>query len=136
MAKVFSYKDITVVILGRKITGIQNVEYKLSQEKEEVVGSGNQPLAIVSGMKKYAGKITLLQYELEELVAAAKLANPTYNVTDIAFDIVVAYGEGDIAKTDIIQSCEITEYQKGMSSSDKYMTIELPFIALGIQENV
>ena len=134
--KIFSWKDINVVILGRTVTGIQNVEYKISQEKEEVMGRGNQPLGIVSGSKKYTGKITLLQYELESLVAAAKLVNPNYNVTDIAFDIVVSYGEGDIAKTDIIQSCEITEYQKGMSTSDKNMVVELPFLALGVQENV
>ena len=136
MANNPSWKDVNVVILGRKITGIQNVEYKLMQEKEAVMGSGNQPLFLASGAKSYTGKITILQYELDAFVAAVKLANPNNNITDVAFDIVVAYGDGDIAKTDIVQACEITEYQKGMSTTDKFMKIELPFMALGVQENV
>ena len=136
MPRVYSWKDISVVILGRTIKGIQNVEYKRATEKDSVYGAGSNPVAIVSGLKSYMGKITLLQYELDAMVAAVKAANPEADLTDVAFDIVVSYESGGIATTDIVQSCELTEYQKGMSTTDKFMSIELPFLALGLQEGV
>jgi len=47
----------------------------------------------------------------------------------------VAYGNptrGDIVKTDLIRGAEFTSVPKGLNQNDKFMEIELPFIALGI----
>lgn len=130
--KQYAWSDVRVVLLGRELTGIQGVSYKVAQEKEPVYGRGNDPLSIQSGNKSYEGTLTLLQSELEALQAAIKKVNPSYDLTSVAFDLVVSYGEGATSTTDIIRSCEISESEKSIEQSDKFMKVELQFIATGI----
>lgn len=129
----YAWSDIKVIILGREVTGIQGVEYTPSTEKEYVYGRGSNPLGIQSGNKAVKGSIKLLQSEVTALSAAVKAANPLYNLTDVSFDLIVSYGD-DTVTTDIINGVEITDYTKGMSQNDKYMEIELPFMALSVTE--
>lgn len=132
----YDWSNVEVVMLGRPVTGIRGVSYKASQEKEVIYGRGNKPRAIQKGNKSYEGTITLLQSELEAMLLTVQKGQ---NVVDIpAFDIVVAYvpeGGGDIV-TDIIKNVELTEVEKSFSQNDKFMEVELPFIALDIQYSV
>jgi hypothetical protein len=132
----FSFKDIRVRLLGRDVVGLQGITYKNSVEKEYVYGRGNQPLGIQHGNAKVEGTLSILQSEFEALQAAIKASNPLLNITDVTFDIVNTYGDGLTAKTDIILTASVTEYEKGMQQNDKFKVIELPFLALGVQEGV
>lgn len=134
-SKEFAYSDINVTILGRNITGLRGIKYKVTTSKERLYGRGKKALAIQSGNEEIEGEIMLLQSELVALSVAAKAANPLNKVTDISFDIVVSYGQGTTAKTDIIIGAELTEYEKGMEQEDKFMEITIPFIALDIKES-
>jgi len=132
----FAWKDISVVFLGKTVTAIQGIKYKVSKEKEHFYGRGSKPLGIQSGNEKYEGTLTLLQSEVETLTKAIQAINSKYNLTDISFDIPIVYGSGTKAVTDIIKAVEITEYEKGMEQNDKFMKIELPFVAVDIEYNV
>lgn len=134
--KQYTWSDVKINLLGRTLIGVQGVSYKTSVEKEPVYGRGNKPLSLQSGNASFEGELMLLQSELEELRAAIKTINPTYKITDISFDLVVSYGDGLTAVTDIVLGCEITEYEKGMEQNDKFMEITLPFVALDVQEGV
>jgi len=134
-SKEFTYADINVTILGRNVTGLRGIKYSVKTDKERVYGRGNKALAIQSGNEEIEGEIMLLQSELEALSVAAKAANPLNKVTDISFDIVVSYGQGTTAKTDILIGVELTEYEKGMAQEDKFMEISIPFIALDLKES-
>jgi hypothetical protein len=134
--KQYAWKDIRVVLLGREVAGFQEIEYEPSFGKEYVMGRGNQPLGIQSTNKEFKGKITLLQSEHTALVKAIRAVDPTYDISDVAFDIVVAYGDGVNATTDVLRSCEITGYTKGMSQGDPNMAIEVEFMCLAIDEAV
>lgn len=132
-SKEYDWSNVEVVMLGRPVTGIRGVSYKTSQEKEVVYARGNEPRAIQKGNKSYEGNITLLQSELEALLLTVTKGK---SVVDIpAFDIAIAYvpENGTEIVTDIIKNCEFTEVEKSMSQNDKFMEIELPFIALGIE---
>lgn len=133
--KQYAWSDVNVMLLGRQVTGIQGLSYKVSQEKEYVYGRGNEPLSIQSGNKSVEGSITLLQSEVIALTKAVKASNPTHNLTDISFDIVVAYGD-DTVTTDIVMGVEFTEYEKSLDQGDANMEIELSFMALYVQESV
>lgn len=131
-SKEYEWSNVEVVMLGRPVTGIRGVSYKSSQEKEVIYARGNKPRAIQRGNKSYEGKISLLQSELEALLLTVGKGK---NVVDIpAFDIVVAYApdNGSIV-TDIIKNVEFTEVEKALKQGDKFMEIELPFIALNIE---
>lgn len=136
MAKEFSWQSVRVNILGRTILGIKGVSYNRKTEKTALYGRGAKPLALQSGNKQFEGAITLLQSEVNAMVDAVKAANALQDLTDVAFDIVVSYGEGNTAKTDVLIGCEIEEYEKGMEQNDPNMEIELKFKYLDLQENV
>jgi len=126
----YEWADVTVVMAGRDVTGIRGVSYNADQEKEALYAKGNKPHGIQHGNKSYAGYVRILQSELEALTAAAG-----GDVLDARFDIIVAYGNpsrGDIVKTDLIRSAEITSVPKGLNQNDKFMEIELPLVALDI----
>lgn len=130
----FSFTDISVNILGRTLEGFRGVTYKVSVEKEVLHGRGQKALSIQNGQESVEGELMLLQSELEAMRAAVTAASPGSKLTDISFDIVVTYGNGATAVTDVIQGCQFKEYEKGMEASDKYMEITLPFLALDVKE--
>jgi hypothetical protein len=128
------WSNVQVVMLGRPVTGLRGVEYKTSREKEAVYGAGDEPQGIQYGNKKYEGTITLLQSELEALTRFAK-ANGYNDITDVDFDVVVAYvpQTGEPIVTDTIKFASITEILKNLKQGDKFMEVALPFIALGVK---
>lgn len=132
----YAWKDISVNVLGRTITGIRGVKYSVEKGKEYLHAKGSDPLAIQHTNKTYPGEIMLLQSELEALEDAAKLLNPLNDVTDINFDIIVTYGVGITTRTDIIKSASIENYEKGMAQGDPYMETTLTFKAIAIQRGV
>jgi hypothetical protein len=133
-SKQFEWNDISVVILGKIVTGITNIEIEAKQDKEAVYGRGNKPLAIQSGKKTYEGSITLLQSEYAALLAAAKAVNVSYDVTDIGFDITWNFNRtiDGAAETYNIKGAEITSAKLGLGNDDKNMEVELPFMALDL----
>lgn len=135
-SKQFAYADVKVVLLGRTLEGFLGVKYSVKTDKSRLYGRGKKALSIQSGNEEIEGSLTMVQSEVEALRAAVRAANPLAKITDISFDIVVTYGDTLTAVTDIIRGCEFTEYEKSLKQNDKYMEIELKFIALDIDEGV
>jgi hypothetical protein len=135
-SKQYAFSDVRVIILGREVEGFRGVSYKIGVEKEHLHGRGKKPLSIQSGPETIEGELMLLQSEVIGLIETVKAVNPKAKLTDVSFDIVVTYGEGTTAKTDVIRSCEFTEYEKALSNGDKFMEVTLPFLALDVDENL
>lgn len=132
----FAWKDISINILGITISGVTNVKYSTEKGKEYLYGKGDDPLAVQHTNKGYPGEITLFQSVIEALEDAAKKVNPNFDVTDVDFDIIVAYGVGITTRTDIIKGASIEKYEKGMAQGDPNMEVTLTFKAIGIQRGV
>ena len=127
----YEWSDVTVVLGGKNVVGLRGISYSAAQEKEALYAKGNKPHSIQSGNKAYTGSIRLLQSEL----IALQSGSSTGDVLDIAFDVVVAYGnpsKGDVIHTDLVRGAQFTESPKSLNQNDKFMEIELPFIALDI----
>jgi len=125
-SKQYSWAEVSVAVGGRIITGIQSVEYTVKQDKELLYGRGNEAHGITRGNKSGEGKISVWQSELEAMTESA----PDKDILKLQFDQVISYTGEDGGKTvtDILKTCEITEYKKGMSQGDKNMLVELPYI--------
>lgn len=134
--KQYAFQDIRVILLGREIEGLRGIKYKIERSKEALHGRGRKTLSIQAGEETVTGELTLLQSELTAMVEAVKASNPSLKITDVAFDIVVTYGEGTEATTDTIVSAEFTDYEKSLQSGDKYMEITMPFLAVDVLENI
>lgn len=133
-SKEYGFSNVAVNILGRTVRGLLGVKYSIKTDKSFLHGRGSAPLSIQSGNKTYEGELQLTQSEIEAMVLVVKAVDPANDLTDIAFDIVVSYGEGTRVVTDIVLGAEISEYEKGMKQGDKNMEVSLKFMALGINE--
>ena len=131
----YAWKDLTVAIDGNIIGGITDISYSTTTEHEYLYARGSAPVAIQSGNETYEGSITLLQSEYEALNQAVK-ALGYKNLTKPYLTITVAYAEeSGIPKVDVIKFLKISETPKGMSQNDKFMEVEMPFMALDVREN-
>jgi len=132
----YSFADISVVMLGRPITGLRGVKYKATQEKEIVHGAGNKPLSIAKGKKTFEGSLTLLQSELEALLVAAGTGKDVMDLNNI--DVIVTYEPNDGLPfiTDILKNVQFKEFEKGMKVNDMFTEIDIPFFCLDIQYGV
>ena len=130
-SKQYSWSDVSVVVGGRIITGVQAVEYTRKQEKSILRGRGNKGHRILRGNEDFDGKITVWQSEYEAMTRDA----PDKNVLKLSFDLTVAYvpEDGGQTVTDICKTCEITEVKKGINQGDGNMVVELPFIFLDLK---
>jgi len=125
----YEFADVTVIVGGKDITGLRGVKYGVKQEKEAIYGKGNLPHSIQRGNKSYEGEISLLQSELETLIANS----PERDLMELQFDTVVSYGNpanGDVMVTDKLIGCQFTEYNKEVKQGDKFMEVSLPIIFL------
>lgn len=131
----YAWKDVTVVMGGRPVTGIQGVAYTEKVEREAVYGKGNEPQAIQTKNKSYDGSIDLLQSELEALIKAS----PTGSILDLKLDnITISYAENGQANviTDQLIEVQFTESPKSIKQGDAYMTITLPIIFLRVKHQI
>lgn len=130
----YEFADITAVIGGRDITGLRGIKYSEKIEREALHAKGRYPHSIQSGNHTVEGEVTMLQSELELMIAAGG-----GSVLNIITDIVCSYGNpqnGDTLVTDKLIHCMFTESAKEMKQGDKNMEVTLPFIALRLMHQV
>ncbi len=132
----YAWADVTVAMLGREVTGLRGIEYKVKHQKEALYASGKKARCIQKGKKEYEGTITLLQSELIALDRAAQ--DKGYeDITDIDFDVIVTYlPDGGVVTTDKVINVSITEIPRGIKEGDLQQEIALSFIALDVESNV
>lgn len=130
----YAFSDVAVRFLDRTIAGFQGVSYKVTQNKVNIYGRGNKPVARGRGNKEYEGTVKVLQSELEALQIAAGKGSDICDI--LPFDIVVTYEvEGGQATTDTLKGCEFTEQAKELNQGDTHMEIELPITISDIEFN-
>ena len=125
---IFGWKELELRINGRRITGMQGVQYRESQEKEPVYGRGVKPLAIRSGNISYSGSVKLLQAEYEQLRTEA--GGSILNLRDVSIQVSVADGLSIV--THSISGVSFTEGGLEAAQAASHLTIDLPFLALDV----
>jgi hypothetical protein len=124
----YGFEDIKISTLGRSLVGFTAVKYGATKEYTNIHARGNRPVKRGRGKKDATpASLTLLQSEFEALQRSAPLGT---DPTDWApFDITVVYAPvGGIITRDVVPTCQVTSYEKGMSTEDGHMTIELALI--------
>lgn len=135
-SKEYAWIDVKVVLLGKEVTGLRGIEYKMKRQKEALFATGKKARGIQLGKKEYEGKITVLQSEIIAMQSAAK-AKGYDDITDLEFDAIVSYlPNSGIIQTDKVVNLSITDATYSIKESDLYQEIELPFIACDIEPNV
>jgi hypothetical protein len=128
----YEWADLSLILGGNNLTGIRAVKYSEKMEREPVYAKGRYPHSIQSGNSSFEGEITLLQSEYEALVTASN-----GNVLGLSLDCEVNVGNPpDESIADRIIGLRITEYAKEYKQGDKFIEITLPFVALGVQNQI
>lgn len=130
----FAYKDLKVILMGREIAGLMGLKWTYKVEKSFLHARGSKAHSLQSGNETVEGTVKILQSEYVALVKAIKSVNPTYKVTDVAFDLIENYGNGLTAVTNIILGAQIEEFNGGLDQNEANQVIELKFKALDVQE--
>lgn len=128
----YEWSDMTLILGGKPIIGIQSVKYTAKQDKKLVYGKGNKPQKIGKGNISYEGELGVLQSELETLKLLAK----DRSILSLQLDAIVSYGnptEGDVLVTDQLVGIQFTEEAKELKQGDTNMEIKLPFIFLDLK---
>lgn len=132
-----AWSNITITLLGRKITGLRGFEFKKSIEKEHVYAAGDEPVDITSGNKKYEGNLKMLKYETDLLNEAA-LAAGFADITEVPHTLIAITCEFKKTATTPIKIVAVpgvafTEINLAMEQNAKMTEITLPFLAMRIQ---
>lgn len=135
-----SWGQIALVLFGRPVIGITEINYTQTKEKEDFFGAGTSPVHRGQGQKKATASIKLYKYEVDAIMAAAKAAaGINADLTDIApFDIAVTYTPvgSDLVKTDVIKNCEFTEQSVATKAGDRMIEVNLPLITSHINYKI
>ncbi|MBQ4278355.1 MAG: hypothetical protein IJC16_00180 [Rikenellaceae bacterium] len=121
----YAFEDIRISALGRSLIGFIDVRYGATKAYTNIHARGNRPVKRARGKKDAKpAQITVLQSEFEAMVRASP---PGTDPTDWApFNITVCYAPiGGQTTTDIIPYCQVTDWEKGMTTEDGNMTIVL-----------
>ena len=121
----YEWMNITLLLGGRRVTGLRGIEDTAEQEQEPIYGAGSQPLAIQRGNIKYSGTITITGSEFHLLQKACG-----GSILGASTTIVVCYGnpsEGDVIHTDTLVGCTFSKEEDKWKQGDKFTEYTLPF---------
>jgi hypothetical protein len=127
----YGWADIVVNISAAPITGIRAIKYEEEQEKENIYGSGRNPVARGYGRVKTNGSITLLSatvFAMQTLAPKGKLHNIA------PFPIVVSYqpDNGPIVKH-VLKNCEFKKTSFDWKEGDMSKDVELDLVISHIE---
>lgn len=119
--------------LGRTVTGIMEISWKIKQEKKDFYGSGDEVKHRGRGNKGYELKIKLAKYEVD---AAEDILLETQDLTDVDisnFSLAWKPTGMDSLKRKAFDGVEVTEYGLSAKQGDMELTYEITMICSKIR---
>ena len=132
----FAWANITMTVLGRKLTGLRGFELSKKVEKEHVFASGNEPVDIGEGNKTYTGNLKLLKHEVDKLNDAAQVAGYA-DITEVPHTLITItceYKKTTVSQRRVVTviGAGFTELTTSMEQNAKMSEVTLPFLAMRI----
>lgn len=128
----YSWKDITVVLLGNIPIDIKEITYTKRKDKQNNYGKGTKPVSRSRGNEQFELQIRLA---MSEVVAIRRALGGGQDETDLApFDIPVTYtNDSGQVVTDTLNDVEFTEAAGGGNQNDLELVHTLPGLCSGIE---
>lgn len=127
----YEWMSITLLLGGRRVTGLRGIEYTAEQEQEALYGAGGLPMGIQRGNTKYTGSITITGSEFLMLRKACG-----GSILGASTTIVVCYGnpsQGDVIHTDTLIGCTFSKEETKWKQGDKFTEYSIPFSFLRLE---
>lgn len=132
-----SWAKFELKVLNRTTKGLRAFSVKKTKDQEHLHASGDEPIDILSGNKKYEGKIKILGFELDAMNKAANDAGYD-DITEVpheAIVITIAFKKRatDPIKTYVASGVSFGECGTDMEQGAKFREIELPYLCMGLK---
>lgn len=130
----YGYASMRFSFLGNTdVKGVKSINYKVKRESENLMGAGDEPVAIGYGVKEYEGEIQLMRKDIDAIRTAAGQKS----LVDIPpFDIVIAFANGvDPIKTVTLRYVRFMEDGLEGATGDKELPLTIPIGLSGIEHN-
>jgi hypothetical protein len=134
----YAWSNIELSMLGSlaPIEGFRAIEYTEKTNHGDVMARGAFAHSAVVGNTTFEGSITLLQSEVNAIMAALP-ASKRYITRIPPFNINVSYiGEDNVVVTDRLIGCRFKESKIGSKQGDLEMEIQLGLAILDIKYGV
>jgi hypothetical protein len=134
-----AWLDLRVRVLNATLKGCRGLKYELETEKEALYAAGNLTQGIQTGNQKVSGTLKVLKNTFDMLNDAA--VNAGYdNITAVPPQLIIITANYKVAfnrpmRTDIISGIGFSKFEKGFEQNAKFMEIEMPFIAMSLQQS-
>lgn len=126
----YGFANITMIVANVPVIGIRKISYNEKQVKENVYGSGYEPISRGYGPVEYDASIDILTEEWQRIIAAAPDRKPRLIP---AFDISIVFGgNGVTPMRHILKAAEFMENPMDTSQGDTSITVTIPLIIAGI----
>lgn len=128
---------VEVMMLGRVFKGLRGFSYKKTVDKEHLYGSGNEPIDISTGNKKYEGDLKMLGFERDAMKRTAQAAGYS-DLTEVPHEAIVLTFKYKKTKIDpvmieIVNGAAFTEDGSSMEQGAKMREITLPYLAMDLK---
>lgn len=139
----FAWKELSVLIDGRPMLELTDIEIKTVKNIEEIYGAGDDPQFLGEGNKSHSGNIELLQSGYEALVEEAKKRGG-FDVTDLEVDIIMSLVPksknpaiiGMKTVVNRIVGMKFPEDGYKMTQGSTHTKVAIPFKALRIERQI
>ena len=125
--------NIEIVLFGTPIRQVTKLEFKTSQKKENLYGSGYEPIHRGYGQVEYSGSIEMYIDEWKRIIAASPQRRPFLIQP---FDITIVYTVKSTniptGQVDILRECEFIENNMSTASGDTRILVSVPLVIGGI----
>ena len=121
--------NIEIVLFGTPIRQVTKLEFKTSQKKENLYGSGYEPIHRGYGIVEYSGSIEMYIDEWKRIIAASPQRRPFLIQP---FDITIVYTVKSTniptGQVDILRECEFIENNMSTASGDTRILVSVPLV--------
>lgn len=132
--KEVEYADLDVSVSGARLGKLRGLTVAIEIDLEHLFGAGNKAISIQAGNERVTGSLKVLKGAVDDIWEASIKAgapNPLY----VEFDIMGTFkGSGSRPmKQLLISTIRLSKVEYSLMQGDKFMEIELPFLALDMQ---
>ena len=122
----YSWSNVKFNIFGVPMVGITDIEYDITQKKENNYGAGTNPVSRGYGNREYKGSITIYRDEWQRIIDAQTNKDP---LAIPPFDIQVLFGGSSISfRQDSLRSCEFMNDPFTAKQGDNKLMVKIDLI--------
>ena len=124
----YSWADVVITFAGVPLSTVTSLSYSENPNKENVYGSGGQPIGKGRGNTEYEASITIAMDELRDLAKSP----PTGSLSDVPDGTLTVTVLGIQPFSNALLGCSFNQVSVGASQGDTSIGVDVDLLIGGI----